>query len=343
MSTAPAASANENRRTQTEMRLGMQGQAGLSQPFLILLLSAAAIASLGLMTNNQSVVVGAMIIAPLMNPIQSFAFALAIDDYRLMRRSLLTLAFGVIATISTACLLNLATPYDLVDSEIISRTHPSLLDLLIALFAGVAGAYASIRKDIPNSIAGVAIAVALVPPLCVAGIALGTSGEVVTAFGIGQLNRWQILSGGFLLFLSNLVGICVASFTIYISYGFGSWKSLLKRLALLLVGVIVISWPLRITGRNEVASRTVSEQLQRIRQRYPNVTEQSQIRLVSVNVKGDQAHVTVLANAPDNVIADDYLDTLQQGLFQALRPLNVNRMNLTLRLNHARVHRLSIQ
>ena len=145
------------------------------------------IATLGLISNSTAVVIGAMIVAPLMDPILSLAFGLAVSDGKLIRRSAVTIGFGVLAVVGTASLISLGLGISHVQSEITGRTSPNLIDLGIAIAAAVAGSFSMTRKQLSNSIAGVAIAVALVPPLCVSGIGLTLGMEMVAVFGRGTV------------------------------------------------------------------------------------------------------------------------------------------------------------
>ncbi len=171
------------------------------------------IASLGLISNSTAVVIGAMIIAPLMDPILSLVFGLAVSDGRLIRRSAVTVGFGVLAVVGTASLISWGLGISHVQSEITGRTSPNMIDLGIAIAAAVAGSFSMTRKHLSNSIAGVAIAVALVPPLCVCGIVFTLGSEMVAVFGRGTVAGLtnQIAEGSFLLFLANLIGITVTS------------------------------------------------------------------------------------------------------------------------------------
>ena len=135
--------------------------------FFLLLICSAVIATLGLISNSTAVVIGAMIVAPLMDPILSLAFGLSIADNRLVKRSAITVIIGVLTVIGTATLLGWILDASEVNREIYSRTAPNLIDLGIAVAAAIAGSFTLTRDRLSNSIAGVAIAVALVPPLCV--------------------------------------------------------------------------------------------------------------------------------------------------------------------------------
>ena len=210
-----------------------------SPGFFVLLLCAAIIATLGLISNSAAVVIGAMIVAPLMDPILSLAFALSISNNKLAKRSLLTVVIGVLTVITTSALLASLLDVSEVNREMTSRTAPNLIDLGIAVAAAVAGSFSMTRERLSNSLAGVAVAVALVPPLCVCGIGLSMGKEVVAVFGRGTVAGItnQISEGSFLLFLANLIGITVASLFVFLVQRYGSilqcWRNLMLWLGLL--------------------------------------------------------------------------------------------------------------
>mgnify|MGYP001407843124 CR=1 FL=1 len=195
--------------------------------FFVLLICSAVIATLGLLSNSSAVVIGAMIIAPLMDPILSLALGLAITNVRLIKRSIVTLALGTLAVFTTSFLLGYLLDASQVNSEIAARTSPNLLDLGIAIAAGVAAAYTICRQRLANSLAGVAIAVALVPPLCVTGIGFSLNSEVLALFRQGYVVNSDnpISENSFLLFLVNLIGITVASLIVFMSQRYGAIKS----------------------------------------------------------------------------------------------------------------------
>ena len=167
--------------------------------FFLLLICSAVIATLGLISNSTAVVIGAMIVAPLMDPILSLAFGLAISDNRLVKRSAITVIIGVLTVIGTSTLFGWILDASEVNREIHSRTAPNLIDLGIAVAAAIAGSFTLTRDRLSNSIAGVAIAVALVPPLCVCGIGLSMGSEVIAVFGRGSVAGLsnQISEGSF--------------------------------------------------------------------------------------------------------------------------------------------------
>lgn len=173
-----------------------------SNEYFILLMSSTIIASLGLLQNSTAVIIGAMLIAPLMMPILGFALSVIWGDRFLLFRSMLSLVAGSFIAIATASIMGALLPGIALNSEMAARIHPGFYDIIIALASGFVGAYAYANPKISNSISGVAIAVALMPPLATLGIMLGT-GNLKAAFG------------AFLLFLINLVGISVAAILVF--------------------------------------------------------------------------------------------------------------------------------
>lgn len=163
---------------------------------LWLLICAIFIASLGLDVNSTAVIIGAMLISPLMGPIMGVSLGVATFRYRLIQLSAKNLGFAVIVSVLTSTTYFLLSPMDSAQSEILARTHPTIWDVLIALFGGLAGMIGASRKQSGNVIPGVAIATALMPPLCTAG------------FGLAQ-GEWSYFFGAFYLFFINSVFICL--------------------------------------------------------------------------------------------------------------------------------------
>jgi len=128
--------------------------------FFVLLICSAVIATLGLISNSTTVVIGAMIVAPLIDPILSLAFVLTISDNRLVKPSAITVVIGVLTVVGTSWVLASVFEASEVNREMTSRTAPNLIDLVIAVAAAVAGAFTLSRDRLSNSIRGVAIAVA---------------------------------------------------------------------------------------------------------------------------------------------------------------------------------------
>lgn len=141
---------------------------------LWVLIFATFIASLGLNTNSTAVIIGAMLISPLMGPIMGFGLGLGIADFDLIKRSFRNFATATLFSVITSSIYFLISPINEAQSELLARTQPTLYDVLIAFFGGLAGIVASSTKSKGNVIPGVAIATALMPPLCTAGFGLAT-------------------------------------------------------------------------------------------------------------------------------------------------------------------------
>lgn len=162
------------------------------------LVFAIFVASIGLNTNSAAVIIGAMLISPLMGPIVGAGLGFGTNDMDLVKRSFLNLSYAVVISILVSCLYFFLSPLSELQSELLARTRPTVFDVLIAFFGGAAGIVAASRKEKSNAIPGVAIATALMPPLCTAG------------YGISQGN-FSFFLGGIFLFLINSVYICLAT------------------------------------------------------------------------------------------------------------------------------------
>jgi len=173
----------------------------LSGTNLWILVFAILIASLGLHTNSPAVIVGAMLISPLMGPIMGLGFGMAINDFKLLTRSVLNFLFASSVSLTISTLFFLVTPLHEATSELLHRTSPNIYDVLIAFFGGMAGMLATSTKLKGNVIPGVAIATALMPPLCTAG------------FGLANWNA-KYFFGALYLFLINSIFIAAATFII---------------------------------------------------------------------------------------------------------------------------------
>lgn len=189
----------------------MQRSARADIDYYMLIILAAGIAYLGLLLNSSSVIIGAMLIAPLMSPILSTAHGIVMGNGLMTRSAGNSTLNGVIMAISVAFFLSLllfALGAPIAPTgEILSRTSPNVLDLLVALLSGAAAAYAVSRSQLAAALPGVAIAAALVPPLCVVGYGLGTG-------------QFDIAIGSSLLFITNLAAIVSAAATIFLLLGF---------------------------------------------------------------------------------------------------------------------------
>lgn len=165
---------------------------------LWVLMFAILIASIGLNVNSTAVIIGAMLISPLMGPIVGAGYGLAVQDVGLIKLSLRNILIFIVISLITATLYFYLTPLNQAQSELLARTQPTLWDVLIAFFGGSAGIIALTRKNVSNVVPGVAIATALMPPLCTAG------------YGLAHGN-WEYFGGAFYLFIINCVFIALAT------------------------------------------------------------------------------------------------------------------------------------
>ena len=168
---------------------------------LWILVFSIIICSIGLNVDSAAVVIGAMLISPLMGPIMGIGLGLGTNDAATFKSALGNLAIAAGIAILTSALYFAFSPINEASSELLSRTQPTLLDVVVALFGGLAGILAGSRKEKSNVIPGVAIATALMPPLCTAG------------YGVAN-GEWNFLAGGFYLFLINTALIALATWMV---------------------------------------------------------------------------------------------------------------------------------
>jgi len=196
--------------------------------FVSLMMLSTAIAVFGILGDSTAVVIGAMLVAPLMFPVLGGAAAVVMGwPRRIVNRAFLVAA-GSILAVALAAAISFLIPGRpaALPAELMARTSPNLLDLGIALAAGAAGAYGQVRRHAADALTGVAVAVALVPPLAVVGITL-------------QLTEWQLAVGATLLFLANVVGIVIAASATFLAAGFVPGRNPLRGHTQILRGV---SW-----------------------------------------------------------------------------------------------------
>lgn len=197
---------------------------------LWILIFAVFIASIGLNVNSTAVVIGAMLISPLMGPLLGLGMGAGINDLQLISKSFKNLGVAVVISIATSTLYFIITPLHAANSELLARTTPTIWDVLIAFFGGLAGIIAGSRKEKSNAIPGVAIATALIPPLCTAGYAIATT-------------QWYYLFGAMYLFFINSVFITTATFLIVQFMGYPRVKyedSRVEKKVKRAIGIIVV-------------------------------------------------------------------------------------------------------
>ena len=266
-----------------QLIVDFERDAGLDEVFVVLTLGATAIATLGLLSNSAAVVIGAMIIAPWITPLRATAFGILRGRLKLVGRGLFTLLVGALLSVGLSLLLGLLAGLPDFGSEVMARTAPSLLDLGIALVAGVIAVYARLRSEAVSSMAGTAIAVALVPPVCVLGLLLSAG-------------HWDDARGAGLLYLTNLFGILTGCLAMLAKWGPGfrhyARRSRLSVVSLGLTALLLVPLSsgfidLVRNAREELLQRQITETIQRLLVRE-TVTVGQNARLDSLSIDWTQ-------------------------------------------------------
>ena len=245
---------------QLELHEAMRDSARPGVNFFVLIVLSSIIAALGLLLDSAAVVIGAMLVAPLMSPIMGFSLGMVLGDVRLIRLSIEAMFKGVALAVIIAVLAGVFSPFKELTGEITARTQPTLLDLVVALASGMAGAYALSRKEVGAALPGVAIAAALMPPLGVVGLGLA-------------LGEPQVVGGALLLFVTNIAAISLAGVLIFLVLGVRpqTWRpEARRRMRRSLVGftllMLVIAVPLGVIMggivRDTAMQRSIREVLE---------------------------------------------------------------------------------
>ncbi|MDN4476332.1 DUF389 domain-containing protein [Demequina sp. SYSU T00192] len=278
----------------------------------VMLALSVAIATFAVLADSTAVVIGAMLVAPLMTPIVGLAGALVNGWARRAFHSAGLVAGGVAAAIAISYGLAAWSPVAIAfstNSQIVSRVTPSTIDMLIALAAGAAGAYATVNKRVASGIAGVAIAVALVPPLAVVGVSL--SGE-----------RWADAGGAFLLFLTNFVAIVLAACVVFVATGFAQPRVLRRnprRMLLTLSPFVILAaivlLPLMLTAEGQLNTSSRDRAAEKAVEDW--LGEDTEFAIRDVHVTGQVVDVTVEGpgETPSvDALQRELLDTLDQAI-----------------------------
>jgi uncharacterized hydrophobic protein (TIGR00271 family) len=294
------------------------GESGWSPRYAFMIMMSAGIAVLGLLLSSPAVVIGAMLVSPLMSPILGFGFSLALFDFSEMRRSLAALAAGSLIAIAFTALIVTVSPLQATTAEIVARTRPNLFDLGVAFFAALAGSFAIIRGR-GETIVGVAIATALMPPLAVVGYGLAT---------------WNmpVLAGSFALFVTNFVTIALAATAMARYYGFGhhlssrqSWTQTILLLSVFAVMAVPLGLSLNRIAREAV---TVSQVRSVLTKRFGSDARVTQldvetdrepilIRSVVITPRGQMQRTAALQEAIEKTIGRPVRLDIDQVLLEA--------------------------
>jgi uncharacterized hydrophobic protein (TIGR00271 family) len=287
--------------------------------FFVLVVLSAVIATLGLLTDSAAVIIGAMLVAPLMSPIIGLGLASLTGDARLFRDSGVALARGALMAILMAVVLAFGNRYlpfvtlQELPAEVLARTRPSPIDLTIALAGGMAAAFALAMPAISAALPGVAIATALMPPLCTAGIGIA-------------MGRWDVAGGAFLLFITNAVTIAFAAMLVFFALGFApvreSGRRIPRALAISAVFTLILLIPLtflsasffREATQNREINQVVGEEIANYGAELTN--------LQSVPA-GDTLHLTVTLRTTKQLSYEDVIKLQQDVALRLQQPVSV--------------------
>ena len=302
-----------------------------SLEFVVLLITSSVLATLGLISNSPAVVIGAMIVAPLMDPILSLAFGIAIGHRELILKATALIALGVGLVIATSASLTQALSVDFLDEQILSRTSPNLIDMLVAIAAGTVGAFVQSRRSLLNSLAGVAIAVALVPPLCVTGIGINQSSTITARLNQGIVPNLQhhVADGSLLLFITNLLGIGIAGVVVFLIQRYGNPKRCAPYLMSWILLFVLVCMPLSaslkdFTARRNIESNIKQFQLKQIKtpsidKGHAQFWENINIAYINTHFTGDTLSLSVILEGPTTKDLNTILASAYQQLKNELK------------------------
>ncbi len=296
--------------------------------FFLMVFLSVFIATFGLILNSPAVIIGAMLVAPLMSPIIGIGLASIIGRRPLLKDALSALFRGALLAIGLSALIGLVNLYlpfvyfQELPTEIISRTHPSPIDLVVALAGGLAAAYSLTEPKLSAALPGVAIATALMPPLCVIGIGL-------------SMQRWDVAGGAFLLFITNTVTIAFASALIFFLRGFNPYpkdgsRKLPPSLQLSAVLILLLLVPLTYYSIQFVQQatefRTINDVVAAEVQQLKNT------ELVELNVTHEAESINLnLTVRTNNPMSYQQVVSLQSAIVDKLaRPVSLRLIKSTL-------------
>ncbi len=255
-----------------------------SASFIVLMVLSTLLATTGLFQSSAPVIIGAMILAPLMSPIISLSMGVVRGDGFFISSSLKTLGYGIVTALVFSSIYTYFMPLNVLTDEMRGRLNPNILDLMVAIISGVAGAYANSKSEIAKSLAGVAIAVALVPPLSVTGI------------GIGWGN-FDISYGSFLLFITNLVGITLAAAVTFLVLGYSPIHRAKKGIIYTSVILAVITIPLIISFGKAITQNNIIAKLDNYS--FVENSKKITIQILQVDLSKEQTEIFLQTNSND--------------------------------------------
>ncbi|WP_455757590.1 TIGR00341 family protein [Sulfurimonas sp.] len=283
-----------------ELFIALKQNASLTASFVILMILSTLLATTGLFQNSAPVIIGAMVLAPLMAPIVSLAMGVTRGEQFLIKESAYTLSLGIFTALMFSSFYTYLMPLNTLTNEMSARLNPNILDLTVAIISGIAGAYASAKSEIAKSLAGVAIAVALVPPLSVTGI------------GIGYWDS-EIIYGSFLLFLTNLVGITLSASMTFLILGYAPINRAKKGIIYTSVFLALVSIPLIMSFTIVLEQNKILDKIQTLQLKNKTI----RMDVISVDLSQDKPNIFIEVHS-DSIPTKETLQDIKVQIESAL-------------------------
>ncbi|MGB7093594.1 MAG: DUF389 domain-containing protein [Anaerolineales bacterium] len=321
-----------DKERQGEVRVRLRESSHPGFDFFLLVILSCTIATMGLLTNSVAIIIGAMLVAPLMSPILGMGMASITGDGHLLRDSISGVIQGAIVAIVVSFLwtwLNRSLPFILlqeVPGEVIARTNPSPIDLTIAVAGGIAAAYALAQPHLSAALPGVAIATALMPPLCTIGVGLA-------------LDRMDIAGGAGLLFVTNTVAIAFAATLVFSSLGFGpkaitAANRLPRSLIFAALLTVTLMIPLTYVSVNFVQEAKARHQIEEVVQEEVERILDAELVELSIESEGDVLRMNMTLRTPrplyyqDSIaLQEDIAGRLQQPVELVINSVIVSQLD----------------
>ena len=302
---------NSKKIDHKQVRLNIQANALPSKTFFIMNALAAIIAGYGLLTNSSAVDIGAMLVAMMLGPISGIALSLIDNRWILFRTALTTLSLGILMIYAIGIILGLMNIDIPITHEILSRTQPTIMDLMIALAGGAAGAFASVSPRLSVAVVGVAVATALVPPLVASGILFAHM-------------EWRNAANAFILAATNIIAIQVSSSLVLWVAGFRRGSDIevksnviefIKRNAISLIFLLILTIYLSLNFmhmlRQQLYETSIKTEVETLLNKNNNIVDTIQFEkhndftLIRIVVRGDTPPNAVEVGKLNDSLADD--------------------------------------
>ncbi|MEW6528968.1 MAG: TIGR00341 family protein [Candidatus Micrarchaeota archaeon] len=296
-----------------------------SRDFFIMLSIATVIATLGLLTNSVAVIIGAMLVSPLLMAVLAISLGAMKGDILLFWDGMQGMAKGAGLSLLIAIIITLLVPNQNITAEILARIRPTPLDLLVALASGLAGAYAICRKNISAVLPGIAIAVAVLPPLSVVGIGVAT-------------RRLDVAVGGGLMFAANVIAIDFAASFIFWLMGFGprlsliSEKEMMNRLKTSIVLLLLILIPLAWVMYESINKANTEATIEQVLHAQIDGIEYARITDFNYEWQNNGLKISATLESPKD-ISQDKANEIKIALEKNLR----TSVNINLKVNQVKL------